>query len=45
MMEEVCRLLKKTEAGSRKIRLLGVTVSNFENETQNKFPKQLLFPF
>ena len=45
MMEEVCRLLKKTEAGSRKIRLLGVTVSNFENEIQNKFPKQLLFPF
>jgi len=45
MMEEILELLKKTEAGTRKIRLLGVTVSNFKEDNSNEFPKQLLFPF
>ena len=45
MMEVISELLKKTEAGSRKIRLLGVTVSNFKDEDSNEFPKQLFFPF
>jgi len=45
MMDEIRELLKKTEAGSRKIRLLGVTVSNFEGEASDESPKQLLLPF
>ena len=39
-------LLAKTEAGSRKVRLLGVTVSGFPMpEAENKGPVQLTFPF
>jgi DNA polymerase IV len=45
MMKEILKLLKKTEAGSRKIRLLGVTISNFREENTDEYPKQLLLPF
>ena len=40
-------LLKKTEAGKRKIRLLGVTVSGFPQlpDTEDNAPVQLTFPF
>lgn len=39
-------LLKKTEAGTRKIRLLGVTVSGFpEQDDDDSGPIQLTFPF
>jgi len=41
------RLLAATEAGRRKIRLLGVTVSNLLDENQSRAPRrcQLLLPF
>jgi len=42
MLKEIIKLLKKTEAGTRKIRLLGVTISSFEKE--DVYPKQLLLP-
>ena len=45
MMRVIHRLLRHTEAGSRKIRLLGITVSNFQDNSSRDFPKQLLLPF
>ncbi len=44
MMKEIVKLLKKTEATTRKIRLLGVTISNFDKDETDKYPKQLLLP-
>ena len=37
-------LLEKTEAGSRPVRLLGVSASNLVHQTE-KGPRQLLLPF
>ena len=44
---EICQaLLKKTEAGQRKVRLIGVTVSNFSEPTSdNSEPFQPELPF
>ena len=39
------QLLKKTEAGIRPVRLLGVTVSNFCTESDRNAPEQLEFDF
>jgi DNA polymerase-4 len=38
-------LLNKTEAGKRKIRLIGVTVSGFPEILEDSGPVQLTFPF
>ncbi|QSH40456.1 DNA polymerase IV [Lentisphaerota bacterium ZTH] len=38
-------LLSKTEAGKRKVRLLGVTLSNFPPDSERSGPVQLEFPF
>jgi nucleotidyltransferase/DNA polymerase involved in DNA repair len=38
-------LLSRTEAGERKVRLLGVTVSNFPMPEELAGPIQLEFPF
>ena len=38
-------LMNKTEAGERKVRLLGVTVSNFPPPIPDNTPIQLTFPF
>ncbi len=38
-------LLTRTEAGQRKVRLLGVTLSNFPGESELSGPVQLEFPF
>ncbi len=43
MIEVIIDLLKKTQVGEKKIRLLGVTISNFEKE-KDEYPKQLLLP-
>jgi len=45
IMEEVLRLLKYTEAGNKKVRLLGISLSNFNNEETDCREKQLLFQF
>lgn len=47
IMEEILRLLKYTEAGIKKVRLLGISLSNFENEEKDKEcrEKQLVFQF
>ena len=46
MMEKVETLLTKTEAGTRKVRLLGITISNFEGEKVKKARyEQMVFPF
>jgi DNA polymerase-4 len=45
IMEEVLRLLKYTEAGNKKIRLLGISLSNFNNEEEECREKQLLLQF
>ena len=39
-------LLRETDAGARKVRLLGITVSNFDHEDGSPAkPRQLLLPF
>ena len=38
-------LLSKTEAGKRKIRLVGVSVCGLENETDEREDKQMIFNF
>lgn len=45
MMELVTPLLSSTEAGSRKIRLLGISISNFTDEEEIEQTGQLAFPF
>lgn len=45
IMEEILRLLKYTEAGNKKIRLLGISLSNFENEDDQCRERQLLLQF
>ncbi len=46
MMRHVRPLLDNTEAGEKKVRLLGVTVSNFADDGQKKRGhRQLLLPF
>ena len=46
ILEIASSLLEKTEAGTRKVRLLGVTVSGFPvPEAEDKGPVQLTFPF
>jgi DNA polymerase-4 len=46
LLETVDELMEKTEAGSRKVRLLGITVSNFpEEEGKKGVPVQLELPF
>lgn len=45
IMEEILRLLKYTEAGIKKVRLLGISISNFENEDEECREKQLIFQF
>ncbi|MCK5809068.1 DNA polymerase IV [bacterium] len=46
MMEKVKKLLTKTEAGERSVRLLGITLSNFEGEGVKKSRyEQMVFPF
>jgi DNA polymerase-4 len=44
MMAHVRKLLESTEVGKRKVRLLGITISNFVDETGAKH-RQLLLPF
>ena len=45
IMEEVLRLLKHTEAGYKKVRLLGISLSNFNNEEDECKERQLLLHF
>lgn len=47
IMDEVLKLLKHTEAGFKKVRLLGISLSNFENENGDDEcrEKQLVFQF
>jgi DNA polymerase-4 len=46
IMKYVRPLLAKTEAGTKKVRLLGISISNFDDqETNIKTCKQLLLPF
>lgn len=45
MMAQVKKLLKNTEAGKKKVRLLGVTISNFIDDKASGKPKQLPLPF
>ncbi len=45
IMEEVQRLIRYTEAGTRKIRLLGIALSNFNNEVKDSAEQQLVFQF
>lgn len=45
MMNHIRMLLKNTEAGPRKVRLLGITISNFADQTSPKKYRQLLLPF
>ena len=45
IMEEILRLLEYTEAGIRKVRLLGISLSNFDNEEDGFREKQLFFQF
>ncbi|OQY59643.1 MAG: hypothetical protein B6245_05565 [Desulfobacteraceae bacterium 4572_88] len=45
MMAYVRKLLESTEAGKRKVRLLGITISDFMDETEKGKHRQLLLPF
>jgi DNA polymerase-4 len=46
MMKHIKELLKKTDAGRKKVRLLGITISNFpEKDVKPTHGKQLLLPF
>jgi len=45
MMSEILRLLKYTEAGNKKVRLLGISVSNFDTGEGQSMEKQLLLQF
>jgi len=45
IMEEILRLLKYTEAGIKKVRLLGISLSNFNSEDELCSEKQLLLQF
>ncbi len=45
IMDEVLRLLQFTEAGNKKIRLLGISVSHFINQSDADAEKQLCFEF
>jgi len=45
IIEEVFGLLNYTEAGSKKVRLLGISLSNFDNEMSECSEKQLLLQF
>ena len=46
MMDHIPRLLAMTEAGRKKVRLLGVTVTNFQSEQENRTGfRQLPLPF
>ena len=45
MINEVYQLLEYTEAGIKKIRLLGISVSHFGNEDERVIDDQLLFEF
>jgi hypothetical protein len=45
-MKHIEPLLAKTEAGEKKVRLLGISISNFDDqETDTRICKQLLLPF
>jgi hypothetical protein len=45
-MKYVKSLLSKTEAGKKKVRLLGISISNFDDQnTRIKKSGQLLLPF
>ena len=45
MMQQVSQLILKTEAGERKVRLLGISISNFEDLDASIGPsRQLLLP-
>lgn len=45
IMRHIKKLLKKTEAGIKKVRLLGITISNFIDERRTTDPRQLPLPF
>jgi len=46
MMKHIKELLKRTDAGRKKVRLLGITISNFpEKDVKPTNGKQLLLPF
>lgn len=46
ILDSASLLLKETEAGTRKVRLLGITVSNFDEPGDRTLkPHQLLLPF
>lgn len=46
MMEIVESLILKTDAGKRKVRLLGITISNFDKKVFPKYRyEQMVFPF
>ncbi len=38
-------LIRKTEAGSRKVRLIGISLSNFKDDDRQGVDRQLLLPF
>jgi len=44
-MNEALRLLQFTEAGTKKIRLLGISLSGLDCETSEFRERQLLLPF
>jgi len=45
MINEVYQLLEHTDAGRKKIRLLGISISHFGNEDERAADDQLLFEF
>lgn len=45
IMDEVLNLIRYTEAGNKKIRLLGIALSNFRNNDKDLPERQLLFQF
>ena len=45
IMDNIIKLLEKTEAGKKRVRLLGIKISNFENKEIVKKSKQTVFQF
>jgi len=46
LMQYIKPLLSKTEAGEKKVRLLGISISNFDDQKSNNgICKQLFLPF
>ncbi len=45
IMDEILRLLKYTEAGNKRVRLLGISLSNFNSDDEECRERQLLLQF